>query len=518
MNRSLFVFLLMLLTVTIAATAQRRGVGCWRGKPVRQITAQSRLLSRASTDERDQFIGTKHGLVILAEFNDTKFKTANNWDKYNNILNGIGFTSKEGFIGSVSDYFRDQSGGLFNLVFDVVGPYPLMYDAKYYGENDSDDNDKHPEKMVKEMCIAADEEVNFADYDWDGDGEVDEVFVVYAGKGEADGGGDDTIWPHMWSIREATGSYLELDGVKINIYACANELKSGGRINGIGTFCHEFSHCMGLPDFYDIFYKGNFGMSDFDLMSGGSYNGNSFCPAGYSAYEKMVCGWQDPIVLSDEDVEVDHLLPLSEYGESYIIYNDRHHEEYYMIENRQKTKWDEKLPGFGLMIMHVDYNEEVWANNIPNSILTLREARKEGLTVGNDHQRMTIFHADNNDDSQYWNASTGYYSKTTLKTDLYPYLMNDSLTATSTPAATLYNKNSANKKLMQGAILNITQNSDKTISFRYRAGEPVVDAIHTVSAPSSSTIYRLDGRAVKNADATSLRHGIYVINGKKVVR
>ena len=485
------------------------------------MVAGARQLSRQVTEntESNPFIGTKHGLVILAEFSDKQFKTGNNWDKYNNILNGIDFTSREGFVGSVRDYFRDQSGGLFDLVFDVMGPYTLKNDYKYYGENDSKGDDKRPEEMVKEMCIAADEDVNFADYDWDGDGEVDEVFIVYAGKGEADGGGANNIWPHMWSMEEADGKTLDLDGVKINIYACANELKASGSINGIGTFCHEFSHCMGLPDFYDIYYKGYFGMSDFDLMSGGNYMGNGFRPVGYTAYEKMVCGWQEPIVLSDEDVEVDHLLPLSEYGESYIIYNDNHPDEFYMIENRQKTGWDADYPARGLLITHVDYDEEVWYNNIPNSILTLREAREEGYSVGNDHQRMTIFHADNNDDSQYWRASAGYYSKTTLTNDLYPYLRNDSLTATSMPAATLYNKNSANNRLMQGAILNITQNSDKTISFRYRAGkEPVVDAIRTVSTSPSSTIYRLDGRPVKNADATSLRHGIYVINGKKVVR
>ena len=504
----------MLLTVTIAATAQRRGVGCWRGKPVRQITAQSRLLSRASTDGRDQFIGTKHGLVILAEFPDMKLRLANNRDKYNNILNTIGY-NEGNFIGSVTDYFRDQSGGLFNLVFDVVGPYTLENNYSYYGENDSNGDDKRPGEMITEMCMQADADVNFADYDWDGDGEVDEVFVVYAGKGESDGGGAKTIWPHMWSVREATGTYVLLDGVQIDIYACSNELKSSGSINGIGTFCHEFSHCMGLPDFYDVFYKGNFGMGDFDLMSGGNYNGNGFCPAGYTAYEKMVCGWQDPIVLSDEDVEVEHLLPLSEYGESYIIYNDANPDEFYMIENRQKTKWDSYYPSTGLMITYVDYDEEVWYNNIPNSILTLREAQREGLTVGNDHQRMTIFHADNDDDSSYWSSSGQYYRKKTIAKDLYPCNSNDSLTATSLPAATLYHMNSEGTKLMRGSILNITQNNDLTMSFRYRAPQPTIDAIQNINDDrhNGEVYYDLSGRKVQQPV-----RGIYIVGGKKVVR
>ena len=497
--RRLFVFLLAILTVISAATAQRRGVGCWRGKPARQITAQARQLSRSATNNHDRFVGTKRGLVILAAFPDMEFRLANNREKYDNILNTRGYNEGR-FIGSVTDYFRDQSGGLFNLVFDVVGPYTTEFNYAYYGKNDSNGDDEHPADMVREMCRQANAEVNFADYDWDGDGFVDEVFVVYAGKGESNGGSTDTIWPHMWSLSAATGQHLVLDGVRVDVYACSNELDSRGDINGIGTFCHEFSHCMGLPDFYDVYYKGHFGMGDLDLMSGGNYNGGGFCPAGYTAYEKMVCGWQDPIVLADEDVDVEHLQPTSEYGESYILYNEAYPDEYYMIENRQKTKWDASLPSSGLMITYVDYDAEVWENNIPNSILTLAEARKEGLTIGNDHQRMTIFHADNSNDNEY--------------SDLYPWMRNDSLTATSRPAAKLYHKNAEGKKVMRGSILHIKKNTDRTISFHYRAPLPLPDAISEVSADQCDqpAYYDLSGRQVRQPG-----RGLYIVGGKKVV-
>ena len=499
MNKRILVVLLALLTISNAATAQRRGVGCWRGKPLRHTEVRARQLGPSTTDDRERFIGTKRGLVILAAFNDLEFRLANNREKYDNILNTVGYSNGK-FIGSVTDYFRDQSGGLFNLVFDVVGPYTLENGYAYYGANDKDGNDKRPGQMVKEMCQQADADVNFADYDWDGDGFVDEVFVVYAGKGEANGGSDDTIWPHMWSLSEAIGHTLHLDGVQVDVYACSSELDGKGNICGIGTFCHEFTHCMGLPDFYDVYYDGHFGMGDFDLMSGGSYNGDGFCPAGYTAYEKMVCGWQDPVVLSDEDVDVEHLQPLSEYGESYILYNDAHPDEYYLIENRQKTRWDAKLPGAGLMITHVDYDAEIWANNIPNSILTLSKAHSDGLTVGNDHQRMTIFHADDNDDYTV--------------SDLYPWLRNDSLTATSHPAATLYNMNSEGTNLMQGAILDIKKNSDYTMRFHYRAPRPVADAISDVSADQCGqpAYHDLAGRRVSQP-----RRGLYIVGGRKVV-
>lgn len=445
------------------------------------------------------FVGQKRGLVILAEFPDTKFKTGHDSEKYQQILNTPGYTTDEGFRGSVADYFRDQSAGQFELVFDVLGPYTAAHNVKYYGENDAAGDDLRPQELIKEVCLAADAEVDFSDYDWNQDGEVDEVFVLYAGKAEVDTyKQEDLIWPHMWTLEESLGEPLSLDGVTINIYACANEIRNNGKITGIGTICHEFSHCMGLPDFYDIGYNGSYGMGDYDLMDSGCYLGNEFCPVGYTAYEKMACGWQQPIVLGSDDVAVEHLKPMSEQGDTYIIYNDAHPDEYYMIENRQKSGWDSYYPAAGLMITHVDFDWEVWQNNIPNSVMTLKEARELGITCTNDHERMTFFHANNSKNSPR----------------LYPYLGRDSLTATSLPAATLYNANSAGTKLMQSSIRDISQNSDGTVSFTFQAGRgPVADAIATVAADSQQPVaaYDLTGRRV-----TGPRRGVYIVGGRKV--
>ena len=437
--------------------------------------------------ERTHYMGKKKGLVLLVEFSDVKFKATNDLEKYKKILNQENY--REGnFRGSVADYFKAQSGGLFELDFDVLGPYMLANNQKYYGQNDSQGDDLHPEEMVIEACQMANGTIDFADYDWDGDGEVDQVFVLYAGKGEADGGGKNTIWPHMYTFDEA-GAKLTLDGIKINTYACSNEIDPSGNIEGIGAFCHEFSHCLGFPDFYDITYSGQFGMGQFDIMSGGSYNGSGFVPCGYTAHEKMMCGWMEPIVLGDEDVEVDNLQPMSNNGNTYIIYNDAYPSEYYMIENRQKTGWDANYPAKGLLITHVDFDKEVWENNIPNTVLTNREALELGLTCGNDHQRMTLFHADNADDASYFNSSWGGYTRTTVSTDLYPYHSNDSLTATSKPAAKLFNADSRGRKLMQGAILDIRQNANGTMGFRYRAKSPEIEPADTTQTESGVLFY-----------------------------
>ena len=452
----------------VKADMEKMRANAFKRRAGNTLSKRLRAPRRTNMGDRTHYTGQKKGIVILMQFTDTKFQKANNQAKYNDILNKENYTTGE-FKGSVADYFKAQSNGQFELTFDVVGPYPAKKNYAYYGKNDGSGNDMHPDELVVEAVTAADDEVDFRDYDWDGDGQVDQVFVVYAGKGEADSGNSSTIWPHMYWLSK-TGMSLELDSVTIDTYACANEIDPYGSLSGIGCFCHEFSHCLGYPDYYDIAYLGWFGMSQFDLMDQGSYNGNAFQPAGYTAYEKWMAGWIEPIVLAENNDTVTNLVANSDNGAAYIMYNDAHQDEFYMIENRQKTNWDASLPGKGLMITHVDFDKEIWEQNTPNSKVTAADVRdSEGeLTKTNDHQRCTIFHADNDDDAKYWNYYAYVYTKTTLTTDLYPYKANDSLTTTSKPAASLYNKNSQGNKFMQGAILKITQNSDKTMNFIYR--------------------------------------------------
>ena len=428
---------------------------------------------KVSVGDRTNYSGQKKGIVILMQFkNSTKFNSANNQAKYNDLLNKENYVTGS-FKGSVADYFKAQSNGKFELTFDVVGPYEAKNAVSYYGSNDAYGNDARPEELIVEAVKAADSEVDFKDYDWDGDGQVDQVFVVYAGKGEANGGSANTIWPHMWWLSK-TGKSLSLDSVKIDSYACSNELSASGALDGIGCFCHEFSHCLGFPDFYDTSYSGWYGTGEYDLMNGGSYNGNSYQPAGYTAYEKWMAGWLEPIVLDQEGLTVESMQPLSDGGEAYVIYNDGNKNEYYMLENRQKTGWDASLPGKGLMITHVDFDSRIWEENTPNTQVTTYEASYWGYKA-NDHQRYAIICADN--------SASDY----TAANDLYPYGNKNSLTNTSTPAATLYNKNTDGKKLMNKPVTAIKQNGDRTMSFIFRDGTPEVPDT-TITEPIDTTI------------------------------
>ena len=406
--------------------------------------------------------GKKKGIIILVEYTDVKFEEDHDKTLFSRIANEENFQEGD-FVGSVSDYFKAQSGGRFELDFDVVGPVTLANKMSYYGSNNCQGDDKRPEEMVIEGCKAVDGDVNFADYDWDGDGIVDQVFILYAGMGEAAGGEADTVWPHEWQLSEV-GKSFKLDGVTIDTYACSSELTgydydwygnvTETGIDGIGTICHEFSHCLGFPDMYDTDYR-YYGMASWDLMDSGAYNGGGFCPAGYTSYEKMVAGWLQPIELTGE-MEVSDIQPLSEGGNAYIIYNKGHQEEFYLLENRQLTAWDRGLPTQGMLILHVDYDEDVWYENKVNNA---------------NRQRCTVIPADGKLKMELYEGSY-YVDEEDILGDPYPYNGNNKLTNTSSPKASLYNANTDGKKLMNVSITDITQNDNGTMSFKFAEVTP----------------------------------------------
>lgn len=458
--------------MTDEVTARRRSA-------VRRAQAQGRqkrMLRKAQAN--NAFQGTKKGLIILAEFTNSKFKSGHDLALYERIANDENY-SDNNFRGSIKDYFKAQSHGLFELDFDVAGICQLQHPYAYYGKNNSQKEDVKPGEMVAEACLWAHEHgFDFSKYDWNGDGEVDQVFVLYAGHGEASYKDANTVWPHMFYLSASDyGKPLSLDGVTVDTYACSSELNGDGNLDGIGTFCHEFSHCMGFPDLYDTSSDGGwFGMGDFDLMCSGSYNGDGICPAGYSAYEKAQCGW---LTLKDmtnieQETSIVGVQPMSADGDAYVIKNKGHEDEYYILENRQKTGWDSYLPASGLMITHVDYDADIWDWNMPNTSGKYEDAN--GNTKTNDHQRLTIFRAGKSTD-EYGDAS-----------DLYPYGSNNSLTKTSSPASTLYNTNSDGSKCMHVAITDIAIAADGTASFTLSKEEHQGGDV-PVTPPGSTMLY-----------------------------
>ena len=331
------------------------------------------------------------GVVILANFSNKSMQSSHTRSTFDELCNSLNCTVNDGY-PSAGQYFADQSNGSYHPQFDVFGPVTLSRNVAYYGTDkpgQDEGDDQHATDAVVEACILANEQftINWADYDSDSDGYVDFVYVIYAGKGQADGGTSETIWPHNWSVESArqsgyctyTATQCKVGGKKLDNYAMSGEI-SGSSLGGIGTLCHEFGHVMGLPDLYDTDYgtnyENNLTPNDWNIMDGGSYNGDGHCPPNYDPWEKDFFGWLTPINLGNTGQNVTLYANGTENQQTYQINASGSYVGpttsglRYYIENRQAVGWDEPLTGHGLLIWKVNFNASAWENNTPNNSKT----------------------------------------------------------------------------------------------------------------------------------------------------
>ncbi len=295
----------------------------------------------------------KHGIIILAQFSDTKF--TNDKSKFDQIINGSGASS-------AIAYFNDQFGGKYDFHFDIYGPVPLSKGYASYGGNDRNGNDKAAEQMIIDACDKLKTSVDFSKYDDDGDGEIDNVFVFYAGKDEADDpeNNADCIWSHQWYVRDGAGETHYYNGKLLNNYACTSELMLSSvtwryQMASIGTFCHEYTHTFGVPDFYDANGDDTGGDAEawwyhLGLMCAANMNNDGHTPPNYNAVERMELGLSEPVPLAAGEYSLE---PVQQNGLYYIAYTDDP-DEYYLFECRNQTGWDQYLPNTGMLIYHVD--------------------------------------------------------------------------------------------------------------------------------------------------------------------
>ena len=383
----------------------------------------------------------RRGLVILAQFPDVSFSKIGTQEYFNRMFNEKGFT-ENGCLGSVSDYFYDQSYGQLNMQFDVVGPVTLPQPLAYYGapEEGESSGDSKVLDFAADACTAAKDLVDFSKYDWDGDGKVDNVYILFAGFSEARGADPNCLWPHQWVVHDRE---LVIDEVRIWNYACSNELISGGDapvLDGIGTACHEFSHTLGLADIYNTQGGKDF-VGKWDVMSIGSYIGKKWGdgthPMAYSAFERWQLGWLEPKALN-EVTTITEMKALEEEPEAYVLYNEGNTNEYYLLENRQLPKWGSPFDAHGLLVTHIDYDKGAWNNNTVNTDIY--------------HQRYSVV------------GASGEFTESI--DDLFPGTSgNTSFTDVTNPASTLFNANEDGTYFLHKPVENITESSDGTISF-----------------------------------------------------
>lgn len=442
------------------------------------------------------------GLIILVNFADLAFtETIEEMDSMHNAKNYTrdyeyvyrGNTYQVSSEGSARQYFYDASFGQYNPQFDVIGPVTVSREYAYYGKNNVNTQfDQRPWEMVKEACVIADTllDVDFTQYDNDNDDIVDFVYVIYAGYGEADGGGANTIWPHSYQL-SAAGAYCRLDGVRVDLYACGNEIDYHTKKHtGIGTFCHEFSHVLGLPDLYTTEGQTHKTLGEWSILDYGPYNNDGNTPPTYSAYERFFMGWVTPEVIVDSaNIRLEELnssqraLLISTGDKHNLIGNDPKSTKFYLLENRQQQGWDTHLPGHGLMLTYVQYNATRWQENTVNNT-----SRSMGVD---------LIEADGKTPNS---SGTGYLGKAT---DLFP------------AGATSYTQ------ITDHAIEDIEE-IDGVIYFKYRGGAIETD-VENIKVPTSViAIYNILGQKQSTTDIESLSSGTYIVvtttGTRKIIR
>lgn len=441
--------------------------------------------------------GEIKGVVILAAFADVHFSTEDintllskryNEDGYTEEVDFKEFSqvygkdlSLQAFIpGSAKDYFKNQSFGQFVPSFDVIGPVTLNNNRAYYGGNKSNGGDNNTSGMIKDACQKAFDMglTDFTDYDNDGDGIVDIVYVVYAGSDEAQTGLNEAIWAKASKLSPV----LELGDMKISRYACSGELLIDlPVVAGIGTFVHEFSHVLGLPDFYNT-KEEDFTMDVWSVMDYGMYNGEGFVPCGYTAFERYSLGWIPMYTLDESDTM--EIGTTDEEKTGYRIFTSTTPADtasFYLMETIRKEGWNSWAPTEGLLISEVTYDRTAWTGNTVNA--------------GTKHRHCIV---PANNDYNYKTANKHLFGRE-----------NDQFTLSSKPASITQFGAEMNKPLTE---INYDEGSGKT-SFLFCGGSST-DEIAEIRNQKSEigNIYDLQGRMVENPSK-----GIYIRNGKKVV-
>ena len=466
-----------------------------------------------------------HQLVVLIEFDgdSTYFHMENPRAAFDRMFNEKGYNQRKG-PGCVADYFRTQSGGLFNLQFDVYGPYRLSLKSQPYDNPDDNTRNYGREAMIAATKMLVNDTVitDYAPYDWNGNGNVNQVVFIFAGyTGNVS---SNMAYGHVWPNTSTFTPIKTPDGKTITDYSCSGELWPSTSANpqycGLGTMCHEYTHSLGLPDIYPTTASAGYSMLDeWDLMDGGNFTDQGWCPCNYTPIEKDLLGWGEIVELT-EPTSVRDLKPSEEGG---TIYGIRHAtNEWLLLENRQQRGWDKGVPGKGLVIYHLLYNKSRWSANTVNNKRTERG--------------FDLVHADNMDydaslnwamsiGKQYQNA--GKMNSYVLSRSPYPYITdsicNDSLTDLSVPASIMIKANDAGSNYLSKAITNIKMSEDGLVSFDFMGGS--VSAIREVNLEEETipAAYDLNGRYVGATADKSGRHGLYLIRRadgtvRKVIR
>lgn len=425
-------------------------------------------------------------LVILVNFKDMKFSMDDPQAYYDGLFNKDGFDLGIS-TGCVAEYFRDQSAGQFNLQFDVIGPVESSYAAEYKEDNYGDHVCKEAIKKVADSL-----DIDFSQYDWDGDKVVDQIVYVVAGY--AANGGKSEYSKYIWPNTGSFGIVRLSDDYTVHTQSVSCEKWYFGWLSSIGTICHEFSHCLGIPDYYPTSSTATtFSVVDeWNLMDGGNYTGWGTCPPNYSASDKYQLGWLEPEEITGP-MQVRDLKPVGEGGKAYVIKAD--YNEYYFLENRRRGRWDAALPGEGLLITYTNYSSAYWTANQVNVSKPYRYCH-----VTDDERSYEEWddYLDLLGRDRYVDQANWLYNLI-FSTHAYPTVINDTVYDSCT--------------LLPYPITNIQRDADGLISFDVLASD--ISVVEQTQPGADDAWYDLQGRRLSG---TPTRKGIYIHRNKKVIK
>ncbi len=403
-------------------------------------------------------------IVILMSFKDVVFSTPK--EDIDALFNQVGY-SANGHPGSVHDYFHASSNGKLNVISTVIGPYVADSNLAYYGGSHTSGSYYYGARaLLREGLLQANDDIDFSQYTNGEGNEVSCIYMIYAGYPQsANPNHPELIWPHQGYMYPS----MTLDGVTIQKYSCSSEYP--GTYNNpsplvIGTICHEFSHALGQPDYYDTDYELNgqaFHPGEWDIMASGNYNGNGMYPPLWHAMERNVRGYVD---IEEANVDNDYTLEdLSVSGKALRLSYDNSldwnlSKEYFILENRRTTGFDYYLPGNGMLIFKVDRNPEGWSSNCANC--NTSRLGFQLVTADNSH-------------SEYYYSEAQTFPGTTNKR---------SFTDNTTPSSKSFDNYNLNKPLYR-----ITENKTTgNITFHVGDTTNFVDIYNTDIAYKNDTI------------------------------
>lgn len=462
------------------------------------VLAKSNIGNGISNIKYFPHLGCPKALVILVNFQDTVFRINQPLEAFDEYLNSTNQLTDFGNWNtknstSVKGYFENVSNGQFSPEFDVIGPITVSSSISYYSNSEES-------TLLKEACQQVDNQIDFSQYDSNNDGDVDLVFLICAGYSQSNSNNKNDIYPKI-----TTTSNLTCDNKNIKLYGLSNELNfyPGFRehfpnvptycINGLGIFVHEFSHALGLPDMYSE-SESKPGLEYWDLMDGGEYNhnGTGYSPTPYTPWEKEVMGWQNISYLKNDT----SIITLQPNTEAYKIQQDENAKQYAIIQNIQKTGLYTNMPGHGMLVYLVDYEDTVNIFDFPN------RGYKPRLTILPADGELISFYA--KDQTNYYISMAGDpFPGTNKVTQISSIALNDGV-------------------VISNPMYKITENANGTLTFNYLK-ENISTGIDQVNYDIiennvvDNKVYTIDGRYLGKYGDIKLKPGIYILNRQKII-